>query len=279
MALEIPEKLSREEWEKLPDAQKPIFRQAETDQNIYEYGVPQMFNSMRNAKSEREAERKAREAAEARAKAFERFGDPAKIEDLVQRESILREGTKTLEEHMIKANRDAEEKYRGIVEENKKRLEQLERERRNDHQSNIVRSLIASSGVDQEYADEVMIGFSRQLKTELRDGRPVTYVVDPNNPGELAKDPDTFDPLTPERAFQIYKAKKPKFFKGESDGHSGAGFNAARGGQADAFESDPLEWNFQTKKAFFDAMGPNADAAYKKKLQAWATKRQQKKAG
>lgn len=282
MALEIPEKLAREEWEKLPDNQKPIYKQSESDPSVYEYGVPTMFNSMRNAKAEREAERKAREAAEARANAWSKFGDPSKVEDLLQRESLIRDGTKTLEEQIMKANRDAEEKYRGMVEESRKRVERLESERRADHEANIVRALIANSGVEKEYEDEVMLSFRRQLKTELRDGRPVTYVVDANNPNELAKDPDTFDPLTPERAFQIYRQKKSKFFKGDTGEQSGSGFSQARGGQADSFDGDPLEWSFATKRAFFDSMGgpnsPNAKAAYDKKLQAWTTKRQQKKA-
>lgn len=278
MALEIPEKLSRDEWEKLPDAQKPIFRQVENDPNTYEYGVPQMFSSMKNAKAEREAERKAREAAEAAAAAYKKFGDPAFIEDLVQREGMIKEGTKNLEDAIMKANRDAEEKWRGVVDESKKAVSRLEADRKSDHQSNIIRSLVLGSGVDPEYADEVMLSFGRQLKTELRDGRPVTYVIDPNNPNELAKDPETFDPMTPEKAFQLFRSKKGKFFKGESDGHSGGGFEAGRGGGGDAFDTDPLTWDFATKKAYFDANGANAQAGYNKKLQAWDAKRQQKKA-
>lgn len=278
MALEIPEKISREEWDKLPEAQKPIFRQAENDPNMYEYGVPQMFNSMKNAKAEREAERKAREAAEAAASAYKKFGDPSYIEDLIQRESLIKDGTKTLEESIMKANRDAEEKWRGMVDESKKAVQRLENERRADYQANIIRSLVLGSGVDPEYTEEVMLSFSRQLKTELRDGKPVTYVVDPNNPNELAKDPETFDPMTPEKAFQIFRSKKGKFFKGESDGHSGGGFEPGRSGGSDAFDTDPLTWDFATKKAYFDAHGATAQASYNKKLQAWGSKRQQKKA-
>lgn len=276
MALEIPEKLSRDEWEKLPENQRPIYRQSENDPALYEYYVPTMFNSMKNAKAEREAERKAREAAEATAAAYKKFGDPAFIEDLVQREGLIRDGTKTLEESIMKANRDAEEKWRGVVDESKKAVQKLEAERKADHQANIIRSLVLGSGVDPEYSDEVMLSFSRQLKTELRDGRPVTYVVDPNNPNELAKDPETFDPMTPEKAFQVFRQKKAKFFKGDTDGQSGSGFDSARGARSDAFDSDPLTWDFATKKAFFDSMGANAKAAHQKKLQAWESKRQKK---
>lgn len=274
-AFEIPDKISREEFDGLPDRQKPIFVQSSGDPNIYEYAVPQLANSMRNAKVERDAEKRAREAAEEKARAYEKFGDPKEIEDLRSREALIRDGTKTLEDAIMRAKREAEDRYNSIVSEKSQRIIELEAARIRDHEGSLLQRLVASSGADPAYTDEIMLSFGRQLKTEVRDGRLQTYVMDPENPKELAKDPQTFDPLTPERAFQLFREKKAKFFKGETDGQSGAGFNGGRGsGGGDSFDSDPLTWSFATKKAFFDTMGQNARQAYDKKLAAWDQKRQ-----
>jgi hypothetical protein len=276
MTLEIPEKIAKEEWEKLPDTQKPIFRQAEGDPNFYEYAVPQMFNSMRNAKEEREREKQARETAEAQAAQFKKFGDPAKIEDLLAREEMLKDSTKTMEEAMSKAKREADERYNGLISDLKKENQTLLSSRCQDHQNNIVNSLIANSGVEKDYEEEVRLALGKRLKTELRDGVPHTFVVSDENPNELAKDPDTFDPMSPERYFQQYRQRKSRFFKGDTEG-SGSGFTPGRGGRSDMFDADPLTWDWQTKRDFFASMGANADAAYTKKLQAWDKKRSAEK--
>lgn len=279
MALEIPEKIAKEEWEKLPESQRPIFRQAKDDPNFYEYAVVEMFSSMRNAKEEREKERVAREAAEQAAAQFKKFGDPSKIEDLLSREEMLKDSTKTMEEAMARAKREAEERYSGIVNDLKTENQKLLSSRCNDHQQNIINALIAGSGVEKEYEQEVRLSLSQIFKTELRDGRPHTFVVSETNPNELAKDPDTFDPLTPERYFQQFRQRKGKLFRGDTGDASGSGFTPGRGNGADMFDTDPLDWDFATKSAFFTAMGANAQAAYNKKLQAWDKKRaSQKKA-
>lgn len=277
MSFDIPEKISKEEWEKLPDSQKPIFRQSEKDQNFFEYAVPAMFNSMKNAKAEREAEKKAREEAEQKLNAFAKIGDPTVFEDLMQREKLLREGTKTMEEAIVRANREAEQKYAGIVSGANKRIKELEERRKQDYQDNIVSSLLESSGVDPAYKDEVRMSFSRLLKTEMKDDVPSTFVMDPEKPNELMKDPQTFDPVSPQRAFQIFKQSKARLFKGDSGDNSGAGFGGGKGSDSGSFDTDPLTWSFETKKSFFASMGKDAKDAYEKRLNAWAHRREREK--
>lgn len=272
-----------EQWRDLPEAQKPIYRQSPTDPSVYEYAVPTMFNSMRNAKQEREEALARAQEAERQAKIFEKFGDPSRIEDLISREQMLKDGTKSMEQAMERAKREAEEKYSQMVNDLRRENERSANARCSDYQENVISGLLAGSRVKKGYEDEVRLAIGRRLKTEIRDGRPFTYVVDEKNPNQLAQDQETFDPLTPERYFQQYRQSRGALFEGDTGDNSGAGFSNGRGGNQGSFDSDPLTWTFETKRDFLNSYGgpgsPTAMDAYNRKLQAWAKKRaEQKKA-
>lgn len=278
MSLEIPEKLSAEEWSKLPDNQKPMFLQSDNDPAMYEYAVPVLARSMKNAKSERDKLKEELEKASQRTKVYEQFGDPDKISDLLQREQMLMDGTKNLEEGMKKAAKDAEERWGGMVKDLRKENDSLKSMRLNDFKESVINSLLTNSGVDPEYADEVKMALGRRIKAEEREGKIRVVVVSADNPNELEKDNDTFEPLTPEKFLLQYRAKKAKFFKGETEG-SGSGFppNGRGRGSASFDDKDPKTWTFNEKKEFMQRYGgahtPQAQSAYAKLMNSWADKR------
>lgn len=278
VSVEIPEKLSAEEWQKLPDHLKPIFHRSD-EQGMYEYSGVVLANSMKSAKEERDKLRAEKERLENQYKAYSQFGDPEAIADLMSREQLIRDGTKHLEDGIKKAKAEADERYGGMLRDLKKENERLLNERLNDHKNAVIDGLLANSGVDPEYMDEVRLSIGRRIKTELRDGRIVSVVVSEENPNEIAKDPDTFDPLTPERYFQMYRTKKSKFFRGETEG-SGAGFapNGRGTGPRNFDDKDPKQWSFAEKREFMNRYGgagtPQAQQAYQKLLNSWAAKRQ-----
>lgn len=273
MTFEIPDSISSEEWSKLPDKQKPIFRQSKEDPGKYEYAVPQFHNSMVNAKQERDAVKAALSDAESQLGIYKKFGDPQKIADLLQREDLIMDQTRTMEDKIRQANEDARKREA----ENVKRLADERDFYKNgmtDYAKRTrVEAMVEASGIDPDYKEEAINAAMRAIQSEIRDGMPVLTVMDGEN---IARDPDTGDPMTPERWFQQYRTKKAKLFKGDAKGE-GPGFPPGRGQQGSLYDKDPLEWTFEEKKQFQKETGVRFQSEYAKLLQLWNGKRSKDK--
>lgn len=275
MSLEIPEKIPAEEWKKLPESQRPIFRQSNDDPGMYEYAVPQFHNSMVNAKTERDEFKSQLESYKAELNTYKKFGEPDKLADLVQREELIKNQTATLEDQIRQANEEARKREA----ENVKRITSERDQYKNglaDYAKRMrVEAMVESSGIDPDYKEEAINAAMSAIHAEIRDGNPVLTVTD--GKGGIARDAETGDPMTPERWLQTYRQKKAKLFKGETGDNSGSGMNAGRGGGAGSLmDKDPLTWSFQEKEEYRRMQGPRFTENYNKLLQSWANKREKK---
>ncbi|MEM8937365.1 MAG: hypothetical protein AAGC77_13255 [Pseudomonadota bacterium] len=270
MPLEIPEKISAEEWRKLPETQQPIFRQSGDDPNYYEYAVPQFHNSMKNAKAERDEYRSQVDSLKAEIGVYKQFGSPDDLSDLKQREELIKNQTATLEDQIRQANEDARKREADNV-------KRMQAERDSAYSSmldyakrNRVELMIENSGIDPDYRSEAINAAMSAIQTEMRDGQPVFTVMEN---GQIARDPDTHDPMTPERWFHAYRQKKGKLFKGETQA-KGPGFTPGQGNLSGALQDkDPTTWTMQEKMEFQRQNGANFSTAYAALHKAWAAKR------
>lgn len=263
--------ITKEEYEGLPKDEKPIFHQDKDNPEKYVYSGEIIHNSMVNAKQERDKYKSEAETAKAKASLYEKFGDPAEIDKLFQRKAMIEDQTKSMEEQISRANQEAREREAGRVKAAMDERDSFKNGLLQFAKSNVIDGLLANSGIDPAYEEEARLALERRLKTDFENGRPVTYVMSEKNPNELARDPESGDPMSPSKFFAMYRQSKSKFFAGDTTG-SGAGFTQSRGSGASSLDDkDPATWSWPERKEW-TARNPGPDA-FRKHQERWDQRR------